>query len=61
MGVFGFVVSLGDFLVDFVVDFLFCLWECVPQRKKQMMRVLVVQMEKREKKMSEIKNYYNNV
>ena len=61
MGVFGFVVSLGDFVVDFVVDFLFCLWECVPQRKKQMMRVLVVQMEKREKKMSEIKNYYNNV
>ena len=55
MGVFGFVVSLGDFVVDFVVDFLFCLWECVPQRKKQMMRVLVVQMEKREKKMSENK------
>ena len=61
VGVFGFVVSLGDFVVDFVVDFLFCLWECVPQRKKQMMRVLVVQMEKREKKRSEIKNYYNNV
>ena len=57
MGVFGYVVSLGDF----VVDFLFCLWECVYRRKKQMMRVLVVQMEKREKKMSEIKNYYNNV
>ena len=31
------------------------------QRKKQMMRVLVVQMERREKKRSEIKNYYNNV
>ena len=61
VGVFGFVVSLGDFVVDFMVDFLFYLWECVYQRKKQMMRVLVVQMEKREKKMSEIKNYYNNV
>ena len=34
VGVFGFVVSLGDF----VVDFWFCLWECVYQRKKQMMR-----------------------
>ena len=54
MGVFGFVVFLGDFVVDFV--------ECVYQRKKQMMmRVLVVQMEKREKKTSEIRNYYNNV
>ena len=61
VGVFGFVVSLGDFVVDFVVDFLFCLWECVYQRKKQMMRVLVVQMVKREKKWSKIKNYYNNV
>ena len=35
----------------------------VYQRKKQMMmmRVLVVQMEKREKKTSKIRNYYNNV
>ena len=61
VGVFGFVVSLSDFVVDFVFDFLFCLWKCVYQRKKQMMRMLVVQIEKREKKMSEIKNYYNNV
>ena len=46
MGVFGFVVSM----VYFVVDFLFCLWECVHQRKKQIMRALVLQMKKSEKK-----------
>ena len=46
VGVFGFVVSM----VYFVVDFLFCLWECVHQRKKQIMRALVLQMKKSEKK-----------
>ena len=41
VGVFGFVVSMGDFVVDFVVDFWFlwlifdCLWECVYQRKRR--------------------------
>ena len=30
---------------------------CVYQRKKNIMRAMVLQMEKREKKMSEIRNY----
>ena len=31
-----------------------CLWECVYQRKKKMMRALVLQMEKREKKWAKL-------
>ena len=38
VGVFGFMVSV----VDFVVDFWLCMWGCVYQRKKKMMRVLVL-------------------
>ena len=55
VGVFGFVVSMGDFVVDFVVDFWFLILPvgvCVSKEG-----VLVVQMEKTEKKRSEIKNY----
>ena len=64
VGVFGFVVSVVDF--GFIFYFcgwflILCLWECVCvcvyQRKKNMMRAMVLQMEKREKKMSEIRNY----
>ena len=67
MGVFGFVVSLGDFVIDLVVDFDFCGWffifsvrVCVSVEEVDDEGVGCADGEEREK-MSEIKNYYNNV
>ena len=69
VGVFGFVVSLGDFVVDFVVDFLFffrCFFilsmgVCVSEEEVDDEGIGCADGEEREKKRSEIKNYYNNV
>ena len=61
VGVFGFVVSLGDFVVDFCGwFFILSVGVCVSEEEADDEGVGCADGEEREK-MSEIKNYYNNV